>query len=266
MSFPLDPYPMLLLFRYSGVVVTGDAIPSHFHPACCKWNHAHPLTQFVSGSPLLLNCKTSRIARYAFAARMPVHTPSSVWKNFSPLWPYTRSRQAAVAVQSLFGAGLLSSLSTGDTRSTHHFSAFRSDIGRLNMVPLPAPLSYLIPLPPPPHPQTPWFYFASYEVLIMPGSSHIFGFLPCTNLRVVNPDKPRSLTFDAEIVVATDCTGHVETTTAVLTHFQDATEEPFVDGGLYYVSGRVASIDDSFAVGDGFSKDMYDFVVDAEKV
>jgi hypothetical protein len=85
-------------------------------------------------------------------------------------------------------------------------------------------------------------------------------------MRWVPGEKPRTFTFDAEVVVAADCTGHVETTTAVLTHYVAPTDDPFVEGALYFVSGRVGSVDDSFPVGDGFAVDMYDFVIDGETV
>jgi hypothetical protein len=97
----------------------------------------------------------------------------------------------------------------------------------------------------------------------MPGSSMIFGLLPCTNGRTVFVDKP--LTCDADVVIAV-VEDVVTVTTALLTHFCAAEEPPFEDGAMYIVEGKVASLDKSFAVGENFNVDEYDFLIEAQQV
>lgn len=99
----------------------------------------------------------------------------------------------------------------------------------------------------------------------MPGSAKIFALLPCCNARTVFADKPRSLTCDADVVVGV-VEDVVTVTTALLTHFCAAEEPPFEDGAVYIVEGKLASLDKSFAVGENFSADDYDFLIDAHKV
>lgn len=99
----------------------------------------------------------------------------------------------------------------------------------------------------------------------MPGSAKIFALLPCCNARTVFADKPRSLTCDADVVVRV-VEDVVTVTTALLTHFCAAEEPPFEDGAVYIVEGKMASLEKNFAVGENFSADDYDFLIDAHKV
>jgi hypothetical protein len=70
---------------------------------------------------------------------------------------------------------------------------------------------------------------------------------------------------DAEIVIGFDSDLNVQTVTAFLEHFVGS-DETVADGALYYVSGKVASIDSGITVGDDFSLDQYDFLIDANVV
>ena len=83
---------------------------------------------------------------------------------------------------------------------------------------------------------------------------------------VLSPEKPRSLTFDAELVISFDSVGLVQTSNAVVNHYHAETEDPFVENALYYIAGKVACIDKTFPVGDSFYCANYDFVIDADTV
>jgi hypothetical protein len=83
----------------------------------------------------------------------------------------------------------------------------------------------------------------------MPGSSTIFGLIPCTNSRYLQSDKPRTITFDSEIVMGVDGRGQVQTVTALLHHFIPLGNAAPNDGVLYFVFGKVASMDSTVATG-----------------
>src|SRR6266487_6793619 len=48
----------------------------------------------------------------------------------------------------------------------------------------------------------------------MPGSSHIFGLIPCSNIRKMK-DKPRTVLMDGEIVISFDVDDNVQTIMAL---------------------------------------------------
>jgi hypothetical protein len=100
----------------------------------------------------------------------------------------------------------------------------------------------------------------------MPGLSTITGLIPCSNSRYVFSEKPRTVTVDTEIVIGVDENGDVNTAPALLQHFTPVGAPAPVNGALHFVFGKVASMESSVVVGDGFSQDEYDFVVDADVV
>lgn len=71
---------------------------------------------------------------------------------------------------------------------------------------------------------------------------------------------------DAEIVLGVGPDGAVQTTTALLQHFMASATPPPPGFSLYFVYGKLASMPPSFAVGDGFAAEDYDFIVDADIV
>jgi hypothetical protein len=101
---------------------------------------------------------------------------------------------------------------------------------------------------------------------IMPGLSAIFGLIPCSNSRHLYTEKPRTVTMDCEIVIGVDDKGDVNTTSALLHYFIPLGAPEPINGALHFVFGRVASIDSSENVGDGFSPLEYDFIIDADMV
>ena len=102
----------------------------------------------------------------------------------------------------------------------------------------------------------------------MPGSSTVFAILRCSNQRNVFADKPRSFTYDAQMVIAfEDEKPSIPIfALAALNHFADDDDPAFVDGAFYMVSGRIASIDNDFALGDEPDADRYEFLLDADMV
>jgi hypothetical protein len=99
----------------------------------------------------------------------------------------------------------------------------------------------------------------------MPGSSAIFGLIPCTNCHYIYNDKPWTVTIDCEIVLGVDENSEVNTTTALLQHFNPLGSSPPINSALYFVFGKIAPLE-SIANGEGFSPEEYDFVVDANMV
>lgn len=99
----------------------------------------------------------------------------------------------------------------------------------------------------------------------MPGSSSISAFLRCYNERILNPEKTRTFTYDAKLVVGVDGDEVIEET-AIVNHYVAPNEEPFVEDAIYKTYGKVASIDASYKVGDGLDPEGYQFIIDADTV
>jgi hypothetical protein len=85
-------------------------------------------------------------------------------------------------------------------------------------------------------------------------------------MRSLSSEKSRSLTFDAEIMLGRNSNGDIQTCTALLIYFDDPRIQSPIDGSLHFVSGKVAAMDSTLAVGKGFHRDNYDFVIDADIV
>ncbi|KAI0000330.1 hypothetical protein BJV77DRAFT_958859 [Russula vinacea] len=100
----------------------------------------------------------------------------------------------------------------------------------------------------------------------MPGSSHICGLMACRYSRVFDQNKPRSLTFDAHIVIGFDDNNDTRTCCAVLHHFRAAWEPEPIDNAIYEVAGKIASIPPDYNVGINHKVNAYDFIIDAEKM
>jgi hypothetical protein len=71
---------------------------------------------------------------------------------------------------------------------------------------------------------------------------------------------------DAEVVIGFNDQDNVQTVLTVLQHFISFDETTPKDDVLYFVYGRIASVDSDFVVGKGFSVDDYDFLIDADIV
>jgi hypothetical protein len=101
----------------------------------------------------------------------------------------------------------------------------------------------------------------------MPGFSHIFGFFPLYNNRVLDRDKkPRTHTYDADVVIGVDETGEVQAVSALVQYFvpQDAYEP--AEGTLHFVHGKICTVNpDSVLPEDGGPVD-YELLIDADFV
>ena len=108
----------------------------------------------------------------------------------------------------------------------------------------------------------------SWQDRTMPGSSSLFAILRCFNQRNVYADKPRSFMYDAQMVIGFENEKQFVPIFAVgpLNHFADDDDPAFVDSAFYMVSGRIASIDNNFVLGDEPDADRYDFLLDADMV
>lgn len=100
----------------------------------------------------------------------------------------------------------------------------------------------------------------------MPGVAHIFGFLPFTNSRVLDREKPRTYTFDAEIVIGVDGCGEVQTIPVLVQHYVPVDGVVPSDGRLHHIWGKLACMDPSMDVGDGFNAQDYELLVEADHV
>jgi hypothetical protein len=100
----------------------------------------------------------------------------------------------------------------------------------------------------------------------MPGSAVLVGILPCYDSRVVHDDKPRTITADGEVVLGTDNNDNILTSTAVIQYFTPLSQPLPSDGSLYFIHGKIVSIEGDMDLGRGHSKDNYEFFVEADMV
>jgi hypothetical protein len=98
----------------------------------------------------------------------------------------------------------------------------------------------------------------------MPRLLTITGLIPCSNSQYVFSEKLQTVTMDTEIVIGMDENGDVNTAPTLLQHFTPVGAPAPVNGTLHFIFGKVTSMESSVIVGDGFSQDEYDFVVDAD--
>ena len=70
---------------------------------------------------------------------------------------------------------------------------------------------------------------------------------------------------DGEVVLTVTDSG-VTTSTALIQYFLPFDTPNIIEAGLYFVEGRLCSIDSSFPIGDNFNCDSYDFAIEAERM
>lgn len=98
---------------------------------------------------------------------------------------------------------------------------------------------------------------------IMSGSSLIFGIMPCSNYRCLFPDKPKTITFDAELLLSQNKDGEWLSGNTILHHFQTPGAPDPPKTALYYVAGKIASMKDNAIVGDEHTTNEYIAQIDA---
>ena len=97
----------------------------------------------------------------------------------------------------------------------------------------------------------------------MPGGAFIFGLMGCTNCRILDSAKPKSLTYDTDVIVGTENTSHPESVTVLLHFFTPLGEKDREEDNVYLISGRVGSISSRIVVGEDFKPDTYDIEIEA---
>jgi hypothetical protein len=96
----------------------------------------------------------------------------------------------------------------------------------------------------------------------MPGSAIISGVFPCFDCRAIFPDKPKSLTFDSEILIGTTSDGEEQVINAVLHYFASQSQDRPNEDLLYFVTGKAVSITNHTPVGEGHDALDYDLEID----
>ena len=100
----------------------------------------------------------------------------------------------------------------------------------------------------------------------MPGSAIIVGIIPCYDCRVVNDDKPRTITSDGEINLGTDNNSNVLTSNAAIQYFTPLSQPLPSSGSLYFVHGKIVIIESDMNVGSEHKNEEYDFFIEADMV
>jgi hypothetical protein len=100
----------------------------------------------------------------------------------------------------------------------------------------------------------------------MSGSSTISGLFPCTDLRHIFPDKPRTITFDSDVFIGFDENDEAQSAMALVHYYVPPSGFEPTNGQLYFLTGKVASVDDKTVPGSGFELEDYDLVIEADMV
>jgi hypothetical protein len=97
----------------------------------------------------------------------------------------------------------------------------------------------------------------------MPGSSFLYGPLACSNARYIFPDKPKTVTLDAEVYLGRDDNDSMSVMLAVLHYFIPLGAIVPDEDSLYLVGGKIASITSNTPIGDGYDTATYDIEIEA---
>jgi hypothetical protein len=94
----------------------------------------------------------------------------------------------------------------------------------------------------------------------MPGFAFISGIFDCYNHRILDPRKPKTVTFDAEIPIGESRQGQLECVKGAVHYFVPSHEKTPIDDRKYFISGKVVSISQT----DAEEKNMMDYDVQIE--
>jgi len=86
----------------------------------------------------------------------------------------------------------------------------------------------------------------------------IYGLLACHNAKYLFSDKPKTVTFDAEIFLGEDDESTMCVMMAVLHYFVPIDKPIPTEGHVYLVGGRLASVTDKTPIGEGYNSSAYD--------
>lgn len=104
-----------------------------------------------------------------------------------------------------------------------------------------------------------FFASASLSSTTMPGSTTIYGLLPLSNRQCLDKAKPRSISFDAEILMGHNVKGAGEPQIAkALLHYFVPQEHVPDEELIYFIAGKIVSTKH-----DSRNPNDYDFEIDA---
>jgi hypothetical protein len=96
----------------------------------------------------------------------------------------------------------------------------------------------------------------------MPGFAFITGLFSCFNRRVLDPEKPKTVTFDAEIPIGDDQNGQLQCIRGIVHYFVPQNTPKPDDDHKYCIAGKVISIHSQSHLEDGAFPD-YDLEIEA---
>jgi hypothetical protein len=98
----------------------------------------------------------------------------------------------------------------------------------------------------------------------MTGSSIICGLIPCHDPRsVFSTEKPKTLTFDADIFVHTGEDDEMKICKALLHYFVITDRSNVPNDALVFVVGKMSMVDEETPVGDGYNWEDYVLQIEA---
>jgi hypothetical protein len=101
----------------------------------------------------------------------------------------------------------------------------------------------------------------------MPGSSTICGLMLCSLPRGAHgKNKPKTVTYDAEVFVGVDDEDGITTCKTVLHYFVPFDKGNLPDEGIFFVAGKLAMVDKNTPVGDNFNWSDYVLQIEATVV
>jgi hypothetical protein len=100
----------------------------------------------------------------------------------------------------------------------------------------------------------------------MPGSAAICGLMPCSNSRYVYDNKTWTITLNCQLFMGVDMYGELNTVDGIVQHFMNNSENAPTDGSLYYLAGKMASVNMTLPVDTRFNTSSYNFIIEADEV
>ena len=93
----------------------------------------------------------------------------------------------------------------------------------------------------------------------MPGFAFIYGLFSCFNQRIIDPTKPKTISFDAEVLIGEDPSGQLQCVNRLVHYFVPQQQTKPDDDHKYLISGKVVSIQSH----DEIDSAAYDLEIEA---
>ena len=93
----------------------------------------------------------------------------------------------------------------------------------------------------------------------MPGFAFIYGLFSCFNQRIIDPTKPKTISFDAEVPIGEDPSGQLQCVNGLVHYFVPQQQTKPDDDRKYLISGKVVSIQSH----DEIDSAAYDLEIEA---